>query len=135
MSIYRVDEHHRTHTCPADPEPHPIDITRVVVHITDGRPCLTPVVIRCGNRTVSLPCGRHEPTHRQCDTCRPVITIGTVTVEHLGSAETCQPTTAHRAPATCDTCGEPLDAILADWGTHLLCHPRTAHASTRKAAA
>ena len=84
MSIYRVDEHHRTHTCPADPEPHAVDITRVVVHITEGRPCLAPVVIRCGDRIVSIPCGRHEPAHRQCGACRTVVTTGAITVEHLG---------------------------------------------------
>ncbi|WP_327009035.1 hypothetical protein OHA72_18325 [Dactylosporangium sp. NBC_01737] len=135
MSIYRVDEHHRTHTCPADPDPHPIDIARTVVHITEGRPCLAPVTIRCGNRTVSIACSRQQPAHRQCSACRTVITVGTITVEHLGAAEPCPRATIHTAPTTCSVCGEPLNAVLADWGTHLLCHPRTAHAPTREAAA
>lgn len=134
MSIYRVDEHHRTHTCPADPDPHPVDITRVIVHITEGRPCLAPVVIRCGDRTVSIPCGRHEPAHRQCSACRTVVTVGTITVEHLGAAESCPPAITRTEPTTCSVCGEPLAAILAERGTHLLCHPRIAYTPTRKAA-
>ena len=39
------------------------------------------------------------------------------------------------ASASCRICGEPLAAVLADWGSHLLCLPRTAHATTSKAAA
>jgi hypothetical protein len=128
VTIYQVDEHHRAHICPADPQPHTITIERTIVHITDGGPCRTPVTIRCGNRTVVIPCGRHEPAHRQCAACRVIITTGTVTVEHLGAvsrtgvAITREPAVAFR-DLRCDVCNESLDPVLANTGRHLLCYP------------
>jgi hypothetical protein len=72
------------HTCPAQPGPHPYDIRRTVVHVIPGGPCRTPVTIRCGNTTTQVPCGRHEPTNRQCPACRIIVTersISTVNPE------------------------------------------------------
>ncbi len=84
MRICRVDEHRLVHTCPANDEPHPVDIRRTVVHVTDPQPCLAPVIIRSGDTVAVVDCGRHEPSDRQCGNCRVVVTTGTVTIEDLG---------------------------------------------------
>jgi hypothetical protein len=84
VTIYLVDIDQYTHTCPADPEPHVVDTRRTVVHVTPGGPCRTPVTIRCGTATVTIPCGRHEPAHRQCGACRTIVTERTITTRHLG---------------------------------------------------
>lgn len=84
MRIYCVDEHHLTHTCPADPAPHSFDIRRTIVHVTDPEPCLAPVTLDGGGPTVVVDCGTWRPHDQQCDHCRTVITVGTVTYEHLG---------------------------------------------------
>ncbi len=89
MSIYRVDEHRITHTCPADPTPHVIDIRRRIVHVTPGRPCLTPVTITSGAVTATVPCGRYLPARRQCGHCRTIITTGRITTEHRGHNPAC----------------------------------------------
>jgi hypothetical protein len=84
MTIHVVDIEQVVHTCPAQPEPHPYDIRRTVVHVIPGGPCRTPVTIRCGNTTTQVPCGRHEPTNRQCPACRIIVTersISTVNPE------------------------------------------------------
>lgn len=86
MSIYLVDVHHVTHTCPSSVDPHPYDTTRTVRYVTDGGACRTPVTIRCGDKTVSVACGRHEPAHRQCAACRVIVTERTITAEHLTEA-------------------------------------------------
>lgn len=83
MTIHVIAVHHTTHTCPADLEPHPIDTRRTVLAVIDGGPCRTPVTIRCGNTTVEIPCGRHEPRERQCGACRIIVTEHTVTSTHL----------------------------------------------------
>jgi hypothetical protein len=129
MTIYLVDVHVLTHTCPADPEPHPVRTSRTVVHVTPGGPCRTPVTLHCHDATtIQLSCGRREPRERQCDACRTIIIERTVTVEH-------DPTPVRRgqppAPSgyakhPCTVCGQPLAAILAPDGHHLLCIPRPA---------
>jgi hypothetical protein len=87
MSIYAVEIVHLVHTCPGDPEPHPVSTWRRIIHTTPGRPCLTPITVHCGNQTAAIPCGRHEPTERQCANCRTIITIHKVTIRHLNSEE------------------------------------------------
>ncbi len=76
MTEYLVDLYLGFHTCPANPSAHTVDTIRRTI-TTSGHPgpCLTPVTIRCGTRTVQIRCGRHEPAHRQCGNCRTVITI------------------------------------------------------------
>ena len=74
MTIYLVAVSHRYHECPAEPVAHPIDTTRTVLQTIPGRPCLTPVTIRCGRVTVTIPCGRHSPADHQCANCRTIIT-------------------------------------------------------------
>ena len=81
MSIYAISRHERWHTCPADPQPHLFESTQQVVHITPGRPCLTPVTIRCGDTVVTIPCGRHDPYYRQCGNCRDIVTVLSLTTE------------------------------------------------------
>lgn len=84
MSIYAVAVHHYLHTCPASAEPHPIDTRRTLVHVTPGRPCTRPVIIRCGAVSVTVPCGRHEPVDQQCGSCRTMVTVVSVTITDLG---------------------------------------------------
>ncbi|MEH1011724.1 hypothetical protein V6U90_01150 [Micromonospora sp. CPCC 206060] len=79
MTIYLVDIEHVTHTCPAQPDPHPYDTRRTVIDVTPGGPCRTPVTIRCGNTTVQIPCHRHEPAERQCGACRTIVIERTIT--------------------------------------------------------
>jgi hypothetical protein len=112
------------HTCPANPDRHPFDTTRHVLHAAPGRACQQPVTIRVGGRTVALPCGRHNPPDRQCGACRPVITILQVTTTDLGhQAGTGQPPApAGLSPDPCPVCGLPVAAILS---RHILCHPVT----------
>ena len=97
MSIYAVTQHQVLHTCPADPEPHPIATTQTVVHVTPGRTCLTPVTIRIGNTTRTVSCGRRLPYERQCGSCRTIVTVRSVTTTDLGYQGP-----AHLAPATED---------------------------------
>ena len=61
MTFVHVTVHHRTHTCPADPEPHPYNTARTIVAVVDGGPCRHPVTIHSGDTTAVIPCGRHEP--------------------------------------------------------------------------
>jgi hypothetical protein len=84
VTIYIVHIDQTTHTCPADPEPHVVDTRRTVLHVIPGGPCRTPVTIRCGACTATIPCGRHEPAHRQCGACRTIVTEHTITTRHLG---------------------------------------------------
>jgi hypothetical protein len=83
MTIHVVDIEQVTHTCPAHGEPHPFDIRRTVVHVIPGGPCRTPVTIRCGEVTTTIPCHRHEPADRQCGACRVIVTQRTIITRHL----------------------------------------------------
>jgi hypothetical protein len=83
VTIHLVAIHHTTHTCPANPEPHPVDTRRTVLAVIDGGPCRTPVTIRCGDTVAEVPCGRHEPRERQCGACRTIVTEHTITSTHL----------------------------------------------------
>jgi hypothetical protein len=84
VTIHIVDITIDTHTCPADPDPHPVDTRRALVHVIPDGPCRTPVTIRCGTTTAVIACGRHEPTDRQCPACRITVTERTITRRHLG---------------------------------------------------
>ena len=70
MTDVHVDIHRTVHTCPADPEPHPVDTRRTVVAVVDGGPCRHPIAIRSGDTTTTVACGRYEPAERQCPACR-----------------------------------------------------------------
>jgi hypothetical protein len=74
VSIYLVVVQETLHTCPAQPEPHPVDTTRTILTVTPGRACLTPVTIHCGQTTALIPCGRHRPADMRCGNCRTTIT-------------------------------------------------------------
>jgi hypothetical protein len=124
MTIYAITEHHDLHTCPADPQPHPWMITRTLVHVTPGRPCLTPVTIRLANTVATIPCGRHNPTNRQCGNCRTVVTTIAITaIDHGDYQPPLQPA-APAGPAyhRCLACGAPVVAALK---RHILCPPVT----------
>jgi hypothetical protein len=124
MTIYLIDEHHLTHTCPADPAPHPVITERTIVHTTPGRPCQTPATIHCGAVTVTIPCRRHEPHDRQCGPCRTIITTRQTTTTPLDAHHT----SAATAP------GEPrpepypvrpqATPPATTTGRHLPCPPR-----------
>ncbi len=93
MTFVLVDVHHRTHTCPANAEPHPYDTTRTVVGYVPGGLCRRPVTITVLDITATIPCGRHEPRDRQCPACRVTITEQHITTEHLGHHTQQHPTT------------------------------------------
>jgi hypothetical protein len=84
VTLYLVDIEQLTHTCPADADPHPVDIRRTIVHTTDSGPCRTPVTIRLADTTATIACGRHEPADRQCGACRPIVTEHTITTTPHG---------------------------------------------------
>jgi hypothetical protein len=125
VTVYAIAEHHLVHTCPANPQPHAVDIQRGIIHAAPGRPCQQPVTIRIGNTTAVIPCGRHETSARQCGACRPLITIVQVTMTDLGyqagTGQQSAPTGLH--PDPCPVCGLRVAAILP---RHLLCRPTTA---------
>jgi hypothetical protein len=83
VTIHVVDIEQVTHACPGEPDPHPYDIRRTVVHVIPGGPCRTPVTIRCGQVTTTIPCHRHEPADRQCGACRIIVTQHTITTRTL----------------------------------------------------
>jgi hypothetical protein len=84
MSIVHIHIHTLTHTCPASPEPHPIDTRRTIVLIVDGGPCRQPVTIRSGDTVAVIACGRHLPRDRQCPACRTSVIVRGYTTTHLG---------------------------------------------------
>jgi hypothetical protein len=84
VSIYTIEVHHLVHTCPGNPEPHPVPTWHRVLHVTPGGPCRMPVTVRCGDTTTVIPCRRHEPSERQCANCRTIIRILKVTSRDLG---------------------------------------------------
>jgi hypothetical protein len=98
VSIVVIDMHVITHTCPADPEPHAVDIRRRIVHTIPGRPCLTPVTRHSGKAPTTFPCGQWLPSDRQCGNCRTIITVRSVTTEHRGyeGPATLEPTLLHQ---------------------------------------
>lgn len=124
MTVYAIAEHHLVHTCPANPEPHSVDIQRRIVHAAPGRPCQQPVTVRLGNTTAVIPCGRYHPYDRQCGACRPIITIVQVTTTDLGhqAGTGYPPATTGLHPGPCPVCGLPVAAIVP-W--HILCRPTT----------
>ena len=98
MTIYAVTVHHRTHTCPGDPDPHPFDTAQQVVHVTPGGACRTPVTVRLNGTTTTVACGRRFPHHRQCPACQ--ITVVTLQVNRpgdLGGSDHCAPAGATEA--------------------------------------
>jgi len=96
VTIYSVDVHEITHTCPGNAEPHAIDVRRRVAHITPGGHCQTPVTIRVGHTTATIDCGRHEPAERQCRRCRNTAITGNHTQRHLGYQGPAHLTPDHR---------------------------------------
>jgi hypothetical protein len=84
MSVYLIDIDHHTHTCPANPAPHPYDSQQTIVAITNSGACRTPVAIRCGDTVAIVACGRHEPWHRQCGNCRTITWTRHTTVTFHG---------------------------------------------------
>ena len=84
MTFVQVDVHHLTHTCPADPQPHPYDTRRTVVAVVPGGDCLHPVTIRSGDTIADIACGRHAPRDQQCPACRTTVIEHAVTFTHTG---------------------------------------------------
>ena len=125
MTIYAIHVHEVTHTCPGDPEPHPFDIRRRVIHTTPGGPCRTPVTVHVGATIAVVPCGLRYPAHRQCGACRVIVTVLQTTAEHHGPApHHVPPGPTGLAPHPCVACRQPLAAVLAPTGHHVLCRPR-----------
>lgn len=93
MTAYLVDVHHLTHTCPADPEPHPYDTRRTIVAVNPGGVCLRPVTVRSGDTTAVIACARHVPREQQCPACRITVIEHTVTFTFMGHHGPQHPTT------------------------------------------
>ncbi len=122
MTIYLVHIDQDTHTCPADPQPHVVYSRRHILAIVDGGPCQTPVTFRCGDTTATVACGRREPAERQCLACRVIVTEQSITTRHLGPVVVGQrPAPTGLAKRPCHGCGQPLAAVLAEDGRHVLC--------------
>ncbi len=100
MTAYQVDVHHLTHTCPANPEPHPYDTRRTIVAVAAGGPCRRPVNVRSGNTTATIACARHVPSEQRCPACRTTVIEHQVTFTHAGHHGPQQPTTAHSGTGT-----------------------------------
>jgi hypothetical protein len=77
MTVHRVAQHLRMHTCPSHPDGHPWSIERRVVGITETGPCLTPVTRPGG---VSLPCARALPSEQRCANCTTVVHVRWITL-------------------------------------------------------
>ena len=84
MTAVQVEVHHFTHTCPANPEPHPYDTRRIIIAIARGGPCRRPVTVRSGDATTVIACGRHVPREQRCPACRITVIEHTVTFTHIG---------------------------------------------------
>jgi hypothetical protein len=99
MTFVHVAVHHRTHTCPADADPHPYDTRRTIIAVVDGGPCRQPVTVHCGDRSAVVPCGRYEPADRQCPACRLTLIEDAVTFTFMGHHGPQHPTTDAGAAA------------------------------------
>ena len=84
MTFVHVEVHHHTHTCPADPQPHPYDTRRTIVAVVDGGLCRQPVTVRSGNTIAVIACGRHVPRDQQRPACRTTVIEHRVTVTFMG---------------------------------------------------
>ncbi len=84
MTFVQVDVHHLTHTCPADPQPHPYDTRRTIVAVVPGGACQHPVTVHSGDATTVIACGRHMPRQQQCPACRITVIEHAVTFTHTG---------------------------------------------------
>ena len=93
MTAVQVDVHHYTHTCPADPEPHPYDTRRTVIAVLPGGPCRRPVTVRSGNTAAVIACGRHVPRDQRCPACRTTVIDHAITVTFMGHHGPQHPTT------------------------------------------
>jgi hypothetical protein len=125
MSRYLVDGVHYTHTCPADPTPHPFNMHRTVVGHTPGGQCRRPIPVRNGGRMTMVDCARLLAPHRCCPACTTIVEIRQEATVHVGPYRA--PTRGvpvGYAPHPCIVCGQPLAAVLADGGgRHVLCDP------------
>lgn len=84
MTFVNIDVHTITHTCPANTEPHTVDIRRTIVQTIDGGPCRQPTVIHCGELTTTIDCRRCLSSDQQCPACRVTVIERTLTTTHLG---------------------------------------------------
>jgi hypothetical protein len=132
VTRFYVDVHEVTHTCPADPTPHPIDIRHSLVLVVDEGPCHAPTTVGAGERARLIACARTQPWHRQCDACRSHVEVRNTTRTHTGAdVQPDRAAPAGYAPHPCRVCGQRLAAVLADAGRHLLCDPATVWAGRR----
>jgi hypothetical protein len=94
VTIHVVDLIQYTHTCPADPQPHVIEIRRTLVDVIDGGPCQTPITYRLDGTVHTIPCGRRSRADDQCPACRIIVTQRRITTIHRG----------HQAPDVTKSC-------------------------------
>ncbi|GGJ88851.1 hypothetical protein GCM10010123_18060 [Pilimelia anulata] len=121
MTIATIDQLRLVHACTGDA----VVTENLVIHVTDGGPCQQPVTLRDGHTTTVIDCARRLPNDEQCRACRPIIVLrdtftavydcDTLTGYHPGTLPDAT------ADTTCRVCGDPLTAVLASAGRHLLC--------------
>jgi hypothetical protein len=125
MTHYLIDVTNLVTTTPGQTDPHVVETWRVIVATKPGGPCRRPVTLHMGQTTRTLPCGRVRLREQQCVGCRSTITVRHVDTVDLGpEARTSARAASGLLKDPCPTCGEPVAAVLADTGRHILCKPR-----------
>jgi hypothetical protein len=94
VTAHLADVHYYTHTCLADPQPHPYDTRRTVIATNPGGACRRPVTLRTGDTTIVIACGRRLPREQQCPACRTTVIEHAVTFTFMGHHGPQHPTTA-----------------------------------------
>jgi hypothetical protein len=84
VTIHIVDLVQYTHTCPADLQPHVVEIRRTIVDVIDGGPCRKPVTVTLAGTTQTVACGRRELSADQCPACRTVVVQRRITTIDRG---------------------------------------------------
>jgi hypothetical protein len=88
MTFVHVDIHQQVHTCPADPQPHPIDTRRTIIAVLDGGPCRQPITLHTGDTTTTVACRRRLPADQHCPACRTIVIEHTITTAQYVSGIT-----------------------------------------------
>ncbi|WP_067504085.1 hypothetical protein [Actinoplanes sp. TFC3] len=84
MTFIHVDIHQHTHTCPADPQPHPYDTRQTIITVVHGGPCRAPITLHSGDTSVTVDCRRRLRNELQCPACRTTVIEHAITQTYHG---------------------------------------------------